>query len=98
METELAEEQITDVDLRTNTIGNNMGFSLVNQLQEVLEEVKELKENQKRTDKVLKRELWGSDFVIVRAATLDEWAANRQADFDGNRNALVHGGSTARGY
>lgn len=69
-----------------------MDFSLVNQLQEVLEEVKELKENQKRTDKVLKRELWGSDFVIVRAATLDEWAANRQADFDGNRNALVHGG------
>ena len=52
-----------------------------------------------RTDKELKalhqqsrRELWGSDFVIVGAAILDYWTANCQTNFDNNWNALVHGG------
>lgn len=58
-----------------------------------------MKEKQKQTDEELKnlrqqskRELWGSDFMIVHVVTLDDWAANHQPDFDGFCNALVHGG------
>ena len=82
-----------------NIIGNNMGFSLVHQLQDILKQAKELKEKQKQTDEELKnlrqqskRELWGSDFMIVHAVTLDDWAANHQPDFDASCNTLVHGG------
>ena len=35
METKLAKEQIIEVGLQTKTIANSMGFSLINQLQNI---------------------------------------------------------------
>lgn len=43
MKTKLAEEQIIEVDLQTKIIANSMGFSLVNQLQNIQKEVRSLK-------------------------------------------------------
>lgn len=53
-----------------------MGFSVMNQLQDVLKEVQQLKDQQKQSDKELKalqQQSWASDSIIVRAATLDDW-------------------------
>ena len=72
-----------------------MGFSIMTQLQHVMKEVEQLKEQQKRSDKeleALRQQSWGADFIIVRAATLDDWAAKRHQSFDDHRISLVHGG------
>ena len=47
METKLAKEQIIEVDLQTKTIANSMGFSLINQLQNIQKEVRSLKGGKK---------------------------------------------------
>lgn len=47
METKLAKEQIIEVDLQTKTIVNSMGFSLINQLQNIQKEVRSLKGRKK---------------------------------------------------
>ena len=47
IETKLAKEQIIEVDLQTKTIANSMGFSLINQLQNIQKEVRSLKGGKK---------------------------------------------------
>lgn len=33
-----------------------------------------------------------SDFLFTRAATMDDWAEDRNPEFDAERNIMVHGG------
>lgn len=56
METKLAKEQIIEVGLQTKTIANSMGFSLINQLQNIQKEVRSLmgKKKKKKGDEKLK--------------------------------------------
>lgn len=88
MKAELSRETVTEVDPATRTIANALGLSLKQQLQNLHDEVHQLHENQSR----YQEELSGSDFLIVRAATMDDWAEDRDPDFEDGQNALVHGG------
>ena len=54
MESELMKEKITNVNMWKKTMGNTMGFSIMNQLQDVLKEVQQLKDQQKQSAKELK--------------------------------------------
>lgn len=54
MESELMKEKITNVNMWKKTMGNTMGFYIMNQLQDVLKEAQQLKDQQKQSDKELK--------------------------------------------
>jgi len=116
MKAELSRETVTEVDPARKTIANALGLSLKQQLQNLHDEVHQLRENQNRDQEELRElrenqsrdqeelrelrenqsrdqeELSGSDFLIVRASTMDDWAEDRDPDSEDGRNALVHGG------
>lgn len=59
MESELAREKM-EVDLQKRTMGNALGLSYLNQLQDVLRELQDLKEAQKKSE-----EKWGERQALM---------------------------------
>lgn len=95
MKAEVSQEAVTEVDPATKAFADTLGMSL---LQNLHEEVRQLHENQHSIQQELRELrgnlLSGSDFLIVRAWTLDDWASNRDFDSEDVRNdLLVHRGN-----
>lgn len=80
MKAELSPETVTEVDPATKTIANALGLSLRQQLQNLHEEVHQLRQNLRELRENQQEELSGSDFLIVRASTMDDWAEYRDSD------------------